>query len=112
MSRRIFIALLSLSSALVLMPQISLAAKNYVAGAMKHTQQAIEHGRRGHAKALTIHAEAALRDAKAEEKVKPNPHIEEAIKHLEQALAEGRNGNAEGGTTHAEGALRELEQGK
>jgi hypothetical protein len=112
MSRRVIVSMLGLGLALFMMPQHSLAAEDHVAEAITHTEQALEQGRMGKAKELTVHAEAALRHAEAGENAKANPHLEKAIKHLEQALAEGRNEHAEAATTHAEGALRELEQAK
>jgi hypothetical protein len=113
MSRRLIVAMLGLSLALFLMPKVMLAAaEDHIAEAIKHTNQAIDEGRMGHAKQLTIHAEAALKHAEAGEKAKANPHTEEGIKHLEQAISEGRNDHAEAATTHAEAALRELDQAK
>jgi hypothetical protein len=110
MSRRFIVAMLGLGLALILMPQVSLAAEDHIAEAITHTKQAIDHGKMGHADVLTTHAEAALTHAQAGEKAKANPHCKEAIKHLEQAIDEGKKGHADAATTHAKAALTHLEQ--
>ncbi len=68
MSRRLFIAMLGFGLALFLMPQVSLAAEDHIAGAITHTKQAINHGKQGHADVLTTHAKAALTHTEAGEK--------------------------------------------
>jgi Small metal-binding protein len=111
-SRRFIITMLGVSLALFLIPQVPLAAEDHIAEAITHTNQAIDHGKMGHADVLTTHAEAALGHAQAGEKAKANPHTEEAIKHLKQAIDEGKKGHADAATTHAEAALTHLEQVK
>ena len=112
MSRRFIITMLGVSLALFLIPQVPLAAEDHIAEAITHTNQAIEHGKMGHADVLTTHAEAALTHAQAGEKAKANPHCKEAIKHLKQAIDEGKKGHADQATTHAEAALNHLQQVK
>src|ERR1700746_3523728 len=90
MSRRLIVAMLGFSLALFLMPQIALAAEDHIAESIKHTEQAIEHGKMGHADVLTEHAEAALKHAEAGEKAQANPHTEQGITHLKQAISEGK----------------------
>jgi Small metal-binding protein len=82
--------MLGLGLALILMPQVSLAAEDHIAEAITHTKQAIDHGKMGHADVLTTHAKAALAHAQAGKNAKANPHTDEAIKHLEQTGADPR----------------------
>jgi hypothetical protein len=70
--------------ALILMPQVSLAADDHIAEVKTHTKQAIDHRKMGHANVLTTHAKAALAHALARKNAKPNSHTDEAIKHLFQ----------------------------
>jgi Small metal-binding protein len=116
MSRRLIVAMLGFGLALFLMPKVTLAQGmaqgDHISQAITHTKQAIDEGKMGKAKELTMHAEAALTHAEAGEKAKANPHTEEGIKHLKQAIEEGKKGNAAAGTTHAEAALTHLEQAK
>jgi hypothetical protein len=88
MSRRLVVAMLGLGLALILMPQVSLAAEDHIAEAITDAKQAIDHGKMGHPNILATHAELA--HATASEKAKANSHTEEAIKHLEQAIDEGK----------------------
>jgi small metal-binding protein len=52
--------MLGLGLALILMPQVSLAADDHIAEAITHTTQAIDHGKMGHADVLTTQGKAAL----------------------------------------------------
>jgi hypothetical protein len=70
--------------ALILMPQVSLAADDHIAEAITHTKQAIDHGKMGHANVLTTHSKAALAHAQTGKNAKANPHTDEAIKQLFQ----------------------------
>jgi hypothetical protein len=108
MSRTLVVAMLGLGLALILMPQVSLAAEDHFAEAIMDAKQAIDHGKMGHPDILATHAELALTHTTAFEKAKANSHTEEAIKHLEQAIDEGKEGHV--ATTDAEAALTHLEQ--
>lgn len=88
---------------------ISSFGRDHIAEAIKHTKEAIEHGKMGHADVFTAQAEAALTDAKAAEKVKANPHMKEGITRLEAAIDLGKRKHADLATKHAEEALTQLE---
>ena len=64
MSRRFIVAMLGLGLALILMPQVSLAADDHVLQAIEYTKIAIDDdGKHGRADGLATHAEAALTHA-------------------------------------------------
>jgi acyl-CoA hydrolase len=110
MPRRFIVAMLSLSLALILMPQTSLAVDEHLSQAIEYTKLAIDDGEYGRADGLATHAETALMHAEASEKVKANPHTADAIKHLKEAINEGKQGHADVAKTHAEAALNNLQQ--
>ena len=64
MSRRLIIAMLGLSLALFLMPQISLAEEDHIDEAIRHTKQAIVQGHAGHGDFFLDHAKEALVEAR------------------------------------------------
>jgi len=73
-------------------------------------QEAADHGKQGHAKALLEHAEAALQHALKGDM--DNPHVGEGISHLKEAIEHGKAGHADVATKHAETAVMHLSQGK
>jgi hypothetical protein len=109
MDRRVFVIALSLGFGLMLAPRLALAESHHLKEAIKHTEQAIEHGKMGHADVLVTHAEEALKHAKAAEAEKANEHTKQGITHLEAAIDTGKKKEAEAATKHAEEALTHLE---
>src|SRR5918996_5368287 len=68
----------------------SYAAEDHVAEALKHAEQAVTHGKMGHADVLVEHVQASLKHAEAAEKKKANPHTKAAIKSLKSATEHGK----------------------
>jgi Small metal-binding protein len=62
MSSKFVVAMLGLGLALILMPRVSLAAEDHIAEAITHTQQAIDHGKMGHA---DVHSRRGRADPRA-----------------------------------------------
>jgi hypothetical protein len=75
--------------------------------AIKHTTEAVEHGKQGHADKLVTHAEASLQQAM---RGGTDPHLAEVITHLKAAIEHGKASHADVATTHAESALTHLSQ--
>ncbi|WP_442754622.1 small metal-binding protein SmbP [Methylocystis sp. JAN1] len=109
MNRRVFAVALSLAVGLAFTPKLALAESHHLAEAVKHTKEAIDHGKMGHADVLVTHAEAALKHAKQAEAEQANEHTKEGITHLEAAIDTGKKKDAPGATKHAEEALTHLE---
>ncbi|MBI1819022.1 MAG: hypothetical protein HYR81_01675 [Nitrospirae bacterium] len=82
------------------------AAESHCAEMGKEAQEAVDHGKAGHAKALVEHAEGMLEHAKGCDKEKPgNVHVKEAMKHEEEAVDHGKAGHLDVAMKHAESAL-------
>jgi len=78
--------------------------------ALEHVEEAVDHGKQGHAEVLLTHAEAALQHAL--QGGKDRPHVGEGIAHLKEAIEHGKAGRADVATKHAETAVMHLSQGK
>jgi hypothetical protein len=89
--------------------------KDEAKNAVYYTEEAIKHGKAGHADVLAKKAEIALKHAKAAHYLAYGPYmadafeyLEEGINHLEGGMASGRQGDAPAATKHAEEALAHL----
>ncbi len=111
MNRRIFATALALSIAAFFAPRLAYA-EDHLGEAITHTKQAIGEGKAGKADAVTMHAEEALKHAKAAEAEKANEHTKQGIAHLEMAIDHGKQKHADIATKHAEEALTHLEAAK
>ena len=80
-----------------------------VRDAIMEAEQAVDHGKQGHAEALVTHAEKSVKYAEMGGK---NRHLVEGIKHLKEAIELGKAGHAEDATTHAETGLAHLTEAK
>ena len=78
--------------------------------ALEHANEAVEHGKQGHADALVAHAETALQYAL--NAGKDYPHVDEGIAHLKEAIEHGKARHADVATKHAETAGMHLSQGR
>jgi cellobiose-specific phosphotransferase system component IIA len=76
-----------------------------VRDAIMEAEQAVDHGKQGHAEALVTHAEKSLHYA---ERGGKDSHLAEGIKHLNEAIEHGKAGHADVATEHAETALTHL----
>jgi len=95
--------------ALVSVPMLS-AQPSYeihVKKAIAHANEAVDHGKQGHADVLVTHAQSSLNHAKLGGE---NPHLVEAIKHLNEAIEHGKAGHADVATGHAENAITHLSE--
>ena len=81
---------------------------DHKAEAIKHTEQAVEHGKQGHADVLVEHAQQALKHSKEGTGVRSTYELEVASPHLRQAIEHGKQGHADIATQHAEEALAKL----
>ena len=81
---------------------------DHKAETIKHTEQAVEHGKQGHADVLVEHAQQALDHAKQGMGVRSTFELEVAAPHLRQAVEHGKQGHADIATQHAEEALAKL----
>ncbi|PSJ17758.1 small metal-binding protein SmbP [Nitrosomonas supralitoralis] len=72
--------------------------------AMEHIDEAIKHGKMGHAKELLEHAKESRNDAKAALAAGADAHMEQAVKHLDEAIKHAEMGHADEATKHAEEA--------
>jgi len=75
--------------------------------AMKFAQDAVAHGKQGHAEAIVSNADAALQHAM---KAGKGPHVELGIGELKQAIEHGKAGHADVATQHAEAAVTHLSE--
>ena len=73
--------------------------------ALKLAQDAVAHGKQGHADALVTNADAALQHAQQAGK---GSHVDTAVTELKQAIEHGKAGHADVATTHAEQAVAHL----
>ena len=80
-----------------------------VRDAIMEAEQAVDHGKQGHAEALVTHEEKSLHFA---ERGGKNSHLKEAITHLNEAIEHGKAGHADVATEHAETALTHLTEVK
>ena len=88
------------------------AAKGHCAEMQKEAQEAVNHGKAGHVKTLTEHAEAMLKHAaECEKESAVKDHVKEAIKHEEEAVEHGKAGHLDIALKHAEGALEHAKGG-
>ena len=78
-----------------------------VRDAIAQAQEAVDHGKQGHAEALVTHAEKAMNYA---ERGGKDSHLKEAMKHLKEAIEHGKAGHADAATEHAEAAHTHLTQ--
>ncbi|MBA3493328.1 MAG: metal-binding protein SmbP [Gammaproteobacteria bacterium] len=76
--------------------------------ALKHAEQAVVHGKQGHADVLVEHAEEALKQAIMAQKEFSSYKLQNAATHLQEAITEGKKGDAKVATTHAEEAVKVL----
>ncbi|MGH8611165.1 MAG: small metal-binding protein SmbP [Gammaproteobacteria bacterium] len=76
--------------------------------ALKHAEEAIVHGKQGHADVLVEHAEEAKKHAIMASKEFSSFKLQSAINHLDEAITEGKQGHADVATTHAEEAVKVL----
>jgi len=60
MRRNVVVAVLLLGALAFVVNGVSWAAKTHAAEAVEHTEEAISHGKQGHADVLVKHAEMAL----------------------------------------------------
>jgi ABC-type tungstate transport system permease subunit len=81
---------------------------DHKAEAIKHTEQAVEQGKQGHADVLVEHAQQALKHAKEGTGVRSTYELEVASPHLRQAIEQGKQGHVDVATKHAEEALAKL----
>ncbi|MGX2041009.1 small metal-binding protein SmbP [Methylocaldum sp. MU1018] len=86
----------------------AVAAEDHKAEAMKHAQAAVDSGKKGDAKEVAEHAEAAKTHAEAANKEHPNPHLDAAIKSLDGAIEHGKMGHADVAGQAAEEAITHL----
>ena len=77
---------------------------------IEHANEAMDHGKQGHAEALLEHAKEALQHALKGDT--DNPHVAEGISHLKEVIEHGKAGHADVATKHAETAVMHLSQGK
>jgi hypothetical protein len=75
--------------------------------ALTLAQDAVVHGKQGHAEALVTNAEAALQSAL---KAGETPHVDAGISELKQAIEHGKAGHADVATKHAEQAVTHLSE--
>ena len=80
---------------------------DHKAEVIKHTEQAIEHGKQGHADILVEHIRQALDHVKLG-LTRTVYELEVASPHLRKALEEGKQGHVDVATKHAEEALVRL----
>jgi hypothetical protein len=73
--------------------------------AIMEAQEAVAHGKQGHAEVLVTHAQKSMHFA---ERGGKNSHLKEAITHLTEAIEHGKAGHADVATEHAETALTHL----
>jgi hypothetical protein len=78
------------------------------AEAMKHAKVAVSEGQRGTAKAVSEHAQEALKHAEMAQKAEPDPYVAEAEKALKEAIEHGNMGHADVASQAAENALSHL----
>ncbi|MCI0654131.1 MAG: hypothetical protein L0Y38_07590 [Methylococcaceae bacterium] len=89
---------------------VGLAAEDHAAEALKHAEQAVEHGKMGHADVLVQHAKEATTHAEAAQKEKANEHMATGITHLQAAIEHGDMNHADVATKHAEEAVTHIKQ--
>ncbi|WP_205780627.1 MULTISPECIES: small metal-binding protein SmbP [Methylocaldum] len=86
----------------------AVAAEDHKGEAMKHAQAAVDSGKKGDAKGVAEHAEAAKTHATAANQANPNPHLDAAIKSLDGAIEHGKMGHADIAGKAAEEAMTHL----
>lgn len=77
----------------------------YRVEALVHAEEAVKHGKMGHAKELLEHAKESLELAKAASNAGGDAHMDQGIKHLEEAIKHAEMGHADVATEHAEEAV-------
>jgi hypothetical protein len=72
--------------------------------AMEHIDEAIKHGKMGHAKELLAHAKESREHAKAALAAGADAHMDQAVQHLDEAIKHAEMNHADEATKHAEEA--------
>ncbi len=78
--------------------------------AMAHIDEAIKHGKMGHAKELLEHAKESREHANAALAAGADAHMDQAVKHLDEAIKHAEMGHADEATKHAEEAHSHMHQ--
>ncbi|SNX59870.1 Small metal-binding protein [Nitrosomonas ureae] len=78
--------------------------------AMEHIDEAIKHGKMGHAKELLEHAKESRDQANAALAAGADAHMDQAVKHLDEAIKHAEMGHADEATKHAEEAHNHMHQ--
>jgi len=105
--------LASIFAAFLLLLSTSVFAVDHVAAALEHANQAVIHGKAGHAPTLVEHAKAALEHSLAgaiEAKGVPKTHLDAASASLQEAIDHGTLGHADLATKSAEEAVEHLKK--
>jgi hypothetical protein len=102
---------------LMLLGSVSfVVAEEHAAAALDHANQAVIHGKAGHASVLVEHATEALKHARAASEVakgESKTHIDAAVKSLETSIEHGKmgTGHEPQATKAAEEAVEHLKAG-
>lgn len=78
--------------------------------AIEHVEEAIKHGKMGHAKELMEHAQVSKQHTQEAIKLGGDAHMSEAAVHLDEAIKHAEMGHADEATKHAEEALSHMKQ--
>jgi hypothetical protein len=106
--------LASLCTVLLLLLSTGVFAEEHAAAALEHANQAVIHGKAGHAPILVEHAKAALEHALAASIVAkgvPKNHMDAAAKELQESIDHGNLDHASIATKHAEAAVEHIKAG-
>ena len=105
------VGVMALASA-ALLSTVALAGNKHVGEALTHAQEAVDHGKQGHADVVSKHAGEALKHAEMAQKDMKNPHLDEGIKGLKDAVKHGNAGHAAEATKAAESAVMHISEAK
>jgi hypothetical protein len=96
---------------ILLFLSMAVFAEEHAKAALEHANQAVIHGKAGHAPILVQHAKAALEHTLAAAiiaKGLPKGHLDEAAKELQESIDHGNLGHADVATKHAEAAVEHI----
>lgn len=90
-----------------------LAEEEHGKQALQHAQEAVKHGKMGHADVLNEHTQKALEHAGASQKAHTEAaaHMGEAITHLNKGAEHAKMGHADVATQHLEQAVTHIKAG-
>ena len=113
--KRFLTVIIMLAVPIIILSANAFADEGHCAEMKKQAQEAVDHGKAGHAGVLVEHAKSMLDHAKScqkEGKASGMDHLKEAIAQEEKAVDHGEAGHLDIALKHAQDALMHAKQVK